>query len=56
MIFEGVTFVEKYVARMSKSTFIDKHVKVLWLDRGEQERRKMLSDVYDLIVPPKKDE
>lgn len=56
MIFEKVTFVEKNVAKMSKSTFIDKHVNVIWLDRGLQERRKMLSDVYDLIVPPKKEE
>lgn len=50
MKFEGVTFVESAVKQMTKEEFIKKHVDVYWLDRKKEDRKKMLSDVYVLIV------
>lgn len=50
MKFEGVTFVEDAVKSMIKEEFIEMHMKVLWQDRKEASRKKMLSDTYDLIV------
>lgn len=50
MIFEGVTFIEHAVKKMSKSEFIKMHMSVYWQDRSESDRRKMLSDTYDLIA------
>lgn len=50
MKFEGVTFVEDAVKSMTKEEFIEMHMKVLWQDRKEASRKKMLSDTYDLIV------
>lgn len=44
MIIEGVTFIEPAVKAMKKSDFINK-----WQDRPEDDRKKMLSDAYDLI-------
>lgn len=49
MIIEGVTFIEPAVKAMKKSDFIDKHMPVIWQDRPEDDRNKMLSDTYDLI-------
>ncbi|WP_147556719.1 hypothetical protein [Bacteroides intestinalis] len=34
---------------MKKSDFINKHMPVIWQDRPEDDRKKMLSDAYDLI-------
>lgn len=56
MVFEGVTFVESAIETMTKSKFIAAHVNVLWQDRTDKQRRQMLSDVYDLIVPPKEED
>lgn len=49
MIVEGVTFIEPAVKGMKKRDFIKAHKDVLWLDRDQKEREKMLSDVYDTI-------
>lgn len=49
MIIEGVTFIEPAVKAMKKSDFINKHMPVIWQDRPEDDRKKMLSDAYDLI-------
>lgn len=49
MIIEGVTFIEPAVKAMKKSDFINKHMPVIWQDRSEDDRKKMLSDTYDLI-------
>lgn len=49
MIIEGVTFIEPAVKAMKKSDFINKHMPVIWQDRPEEDRKKMLSDTYDLI-------
>ena len=35
---------------MKKKRFIDAHKDVFWPDRSEEERKKMLSDVYDTIT------
>lgn len=50
MKFEGVTFVEDAVKSMTKEEFIEMHMKVLWQDRKDASRKRMLSDTYDLIV------
>lgn len=55
MIVEGVTFIEHEIRKMSKSDFIRIHMPVFWQDRNESDRRKMLSDTYDLIVGEKKE-
>ena len=49
MIIEGVTFIEPAIKAMKKSDFINKHMLVIWQDRLEDDRKKMLSDAYDLI-------
>ena len=45
MKIEGVTFVENAVKSMTKEEFIERHIKVLWQDRKEASRKKMLSDI-----------
>lgn len=50
MKFEGVAFVEDAIKSMTKEEFIERHMKVLWQDRKEASRKKMLSDTYDRIV------
>lgn len=50
MKFEGVTFVEDAVRPMTKEEFIKIHAKVLWQDKKEGDRKKILSDVYDTIT------
>lgn len=50
MKIEGVTFVENAVKSMTKEEFIERHIKVLWQDRKEASRKKMLSDTYDKIL------
>ena len=44
MKIEGVTFVENAVKSMTKEEFIERHIKVLWQDRKEASRKKMLSE------------
>lgn len=48
MVVEGVNFVEENVKKMKKKEFIDRH-KMLFQDRAEEEREKLLSDIYDKI-------
>lgn len=56
MRIENVTFVEPAVKAMKKSEFIDKHMTVIWQDRPDEERKKILSDTYDLIKKGKVEE
>lgn len=51
--YESVSFVNANVAKMTKEDFIASHVDVFWLDKKTDTRRKMLAEVYDIIVPPK---
>ncbi len=50
--YESVSFVNANVAKMTKEDFIAAHENVFWLDKKPDTRRKMLSEVYDMIVPP----
>lgn len=52
MTFERVNFNEEVIKQMTADEFIEKHVEVLWLDRSEDTRRKMLGEVYKLIAKP----
>lgn len=54
MKFECVNFNESAVAAMTKADFIAGHIGILWQDREEATRKKMLGRVYDLIVKPTK--
>jgi len=54
MIFEGVNFNEPVIKAMSKDEFEERHLNILWLDRDEETRKKMLSEVYNLITKQKK--
>jgi hypothetical protein len=56
MRIEKVTFVDSAVRGMKKKDFIDAHMNIYWLDRSEEDRRKMLSDVYDTIKSEKKEQ
>ncbi len=53
MIVDGVNFVEKQVRMMSKKKFIDTHMTCIWQKVSEENRKKKLSDVYDLIIGKK---
>lgn len=50
MRIDEVTFVDAEVRKLSKDEFIDSHMGVLWQSLVEKERKKKLTDVYDLIV------
>lgn len=52
MIFEGVNFNEREVAKMSRDGFVTAHLDLFWLDRDEATRKKMLGQAYDLITGP----
>lgn len=52
MIFERVNFNEEQVRRMSREEFEATHIGVLWPDRDEDTRRRMLSEAYSLVCPP----
>ena len=47
-------YFEKGFYSVVKEKFIKTFLKVYWLDRTEKQRKKMLSDAYDTIVPPTK--
>lgn len=49
MIVEGVHFNEKKIKSMKKKVFIDECINVFFLDRSEDKRKEMLSDIYDKI-------
>lgn len=50
MIYNGVTFVESAVRKMSKEEFISSCKDTFWQDRDEKTREKMLADVYERIA------
>ena len=50
MIIDRVNFSDDAVRSMSKEDFVELHVGVLWQDRDEATRRKMLSDAYDRMA------
>lgn len=50
MNFEGVHFVVDACKSMTKDEFIAQMIDVHWLDRSKKERRKMLTDAYNLIT------
>lgn len=49
MTFEGVTFVDDAVLKMSREEFVERHKDCFWQDRMEEDRRKMLEDAYEII-------
>ena len=49
-MFEGVNFNEEAVRAMEKEDFILGHLGVLWKDKCEEDRRRMLSQVYELTA------
>ena len=51
MIYEGVNFNEGEVRKMTPEQFEARHLGLFWKDRNEESRRKMLAEVYGLIVP-----
>jgi|GEM_PF-3410369 len=54
MIFERVNFNNAEVKKMTREEFVSRHVGILWPDRDEATRKKMLGQVYDLVnMPPK---
>lgn len=52
MIFESVNFNEAVIKTMSRDEFESRHIGVLWQNRDEETRKKMLVQVYDLINKP----
>lgn len=56
MIIDRVNFSDDAVKSMSREDFEKMHIGVLWQDRDEATRGKMLSDAYDRIsgVKPKR--
>lgn len=52
MIFEGVNFNKAVIKTMSRDEFESRHIGVLWQNRDEEARKKMLAQVYDLINKP----
>lgn len=48
--YEGVTFVNAAVLKLTRDAFIAGHCNVFWLDRKPSVRKKMLGQVYDLIT------
>ena len=47
---DNVTFVEVAVKGMTKEEFIYAHIKVVWQELKEADRKKKLSEVYDAIT------
>ncbi len=54
MIFERVNFNDAEVKKMTREEFVSRHVGILWPDRDEATRKKMLGQVYDLVSRPPK--
>lgn len=54
MIFERVNFNNAEVKKMTREEFVSRHVGILWPDRDEATRKKMLGQVYDLVNRPPK--
>lgn len=47
---DGITFVETAVKAMTKEEFINAHIKVVWKELKETDRKKKLSELYDTIT------
>lgn len=47
---EGINFIEEVIKHMEKGKFIAIHENVYFLDRELNERRKILSDIYNRIT------
>lgn len=47
---DGVTFVDSSVKSMTKEEFINAHMKVVWKELKESDRKRKLSEVYDTIT------
>ncbi len=56
MKIDGVVFVREQVRKLSKTKFIDAHMSFVWHNLSESDRKKKLSEVYDLIVGKPKQE
>lgn len=52
MIFEGVNFNNEVVGKMSRDEFESRHIEHFWKDRDVSTRKKMLGEVYGLIIKP----
>ena len=50
MKYQGVTFVDAEVRKMTEREFIKAHSRVHWLDRAKATRSKMLADVFRRIT------
>lgn len=50
VIFECVNFDKADACLLSKGQFVEKYMDVLWQDRNEGDRRKMLEDAHDVIT------
>lgn len=47
---EGVNFNEQAIKGLKKAEFIAKTMNLFFLDRSEEKRKTMLSDIYDRIT------
>ena len=54
MFYERVNFNEAEVTKMNREEFESRHINLIWLDRDEATRKKMLGEVYDIITKPAK--
>lgn len=54
MIVANVNFNEEVIKTLSREKFLAMHINLLWQDRDEATRKKMLNEVYDSIVKPPK--
>jgi len=50
MIVNGVSFNEEKIKSMKKKAFVDQLIQVHFLEKPEEDRRKLLEDIYDKIV------
>lgn len=52
---EGYTFNERIIRNESKREFLRKHERFCFPERSLEERRKVLSEIYDRIIGRKAD-
>lgn len=50
MVINGVSFDERLCLEMRKGNFIKAHEDTFFLDREIRDRRKILSDAYDVMM------
>lgn len=56
MIVDSVNFNEKAVKGMSLEAFLKETMPVFWQERDEKSRRDSLTEVWERINPPRKEE